>query len=42
MGGLGLVNPTKEVEIELVNSQHVTVPLVTRTVEQDENISDIG
>ena len=33
--------PTKEVEIEQASSQHVTAPLVTRIVEQDENISDI-
>ena len=41
LGGLGLVNPTKEVEIEQANSQHVTAPLVTNIVEQNENISDI-
>ena len=41
LGGLGLVNPTKEVEIEQANSQDVTAPLVTRIVEQDANISDI-
>ena len=41
LGGLGLVNPTKEVEIEQANSQHVTAPLVTCIVEQDEDISDI-
>ena len=41
MGGLGLVNPTKEVEIDQANSQHVTAPLVTCIVEQDEDISDI-
>ena len=38
---LSLVNPTKEVEIKQANSQDVTAPLVTRIVEQDENISDI-
>ena len=38
LGGLGLVNPTKEVEIEQANLQHVTAPLVTRIVEQDEDI----
>ena len=41
LGGLGLVNPRKEVEIEQANSQHVTALLVTRILEQDENISDI-
>ena len=41
LGGLSLVNPTKEVEIEQANSQHVTAPLVTNIVEQNENISDI-
>ena len=41
LGGLGLVNPTKEVEIEQENSQHVTASLVTRIVKQNENISDI-
>ena len=41
MGGLGLVNPTKEVEIKQVDSHHVTAPLVRRIVEQDENISNI-
>ena len=42
MGGLGLVNPTKEVEIKQANLQHVTAPLVIHIVEQDENISDIS
>ena len=41
LGGLGLVNPRKEVEIEQANSQHVTALLVIHIVEQDENISDI-
>ena len=38
LGGLDLVKPTKEGEIKQANSQHVTAPLVTRIVEQDENI----
>ena len=41
LGGLGLVNPRKEVAIEQANSQHVTAPLVTHIGEQNENISDI-
>ena len=41
LGVLGLVNPTKEVEIEQASSQHVTAHLVIHIVEQDENISDI-
>ena len=41
LGGLGLVNSRKEVEIEQANSQHVTAPLVIHIVEQDENISEI-
>ena len=42
VGGLGIVNPTKEVEIKQANLQHVTAPLVIHIVEQDENISDIS
>ena len=41
LGGLGLVNPMKEADIEQAIQQHMAEPLVTHIVEQDENISDI-
>ena len=39
--GLGLTNPTRDMNIERENSQHIMAPPVEHIVKQDESINDI-